>query len=90
MAKQLTNNGSSSNITIGLDIGYGVTKAITDDQQIVFPSVMGYSRAIKFRANEIASKYSGDQLFDDEGHWFVGDLAMSQLQAGEQRRLPRG
>jgi plasmid segregation protein ParM len=72
---------------IGMDIGYGVTKALTDRAQVAFPSVAGYARDIKFRADEIAVKYPGDQVFDDEGHWFVGDLALSQLGAGEQRRL---
>lgn len=88
--KKLTNNGlkQTNKITIGLDIGYGVTKALTDDQQVVFPSVAGYAREIKFRADELAHKYPGDQIWDEDGqHWYVGDLALSQLLAGEQRRL---
>lgn len=89
--KKLTNNGNGNlletRITLGLDIGYGVSKAIVGDLSIVFPSVWGYARRIKFKADEIAQKYPGDQLTDDEGSWFVGDLALSQLRAGEQRTL---
>ena len=28
-------------VTLGLDIGYGITKAVTDDKIIAFPSVDG-------------------------------------------------
>ncbi|MDX2137959.1 MAG: ParM/StbA family protein [Chloroflexota bacterium] len=88
--RKLTNNGSKAAapiLNVGIDIGYGVTKALTSDTQIAFPSVAGYAREIKFQSSEIANKYPGDQVHDDEGHWFVGDLALSQLGAGEQRRL---
>jgi hypothetical protein len=72
----------------GLDIGYGVTKATgTGMQPVIFPSVWGHSSEIKFKADEIAAKYPGDQITDDDGSWFVGDLALSQLRAGEQRKL---
>lgn len=87
--KKLADNRPSTpvSLTIGLDIGYGVTKAITQRDQTVFPSVAGYSRDIKFRAAEIAQKHPADQIWDDDGHWFIGDLALNQLPAGEQRRL---
>lgn len=88
MAKKLTNNGGSqAAATIGLDIGYGVTKAITDTQAVVFPSVWGAARELKFQQADIAAKYPGDQLSDDDGDWYVGDLALSQLRAGEQIKL---
>ena len=74
-------------LTIGLDIGYGVVKAVTRDQVITFPSICGHAREIKFRAEEIANRYPGDQLTDDTGSWFIGDLAASQLPPGEQLRL---
>lgn len=73
--------------TIGLDIGYGVVKAVTDTQNVVFPSVAGHAREIKFRADEIARKYPGDQISDEFGSWFVGDLATMQIPAGELLRL---
>lgn len=77
----------STQVTIGLDIGYGVVKATTAEQVITFPSICGHAREIKFRAEEIASRYPGDQLTDDTGAWFIGDLAASQLPPGEQLRL---
>ncbi len=80
-------NATPSTLTIGLDIGYGVVKAVTTDQVITFPSVCGHARDIKFRAEEIGAHYPGDQIHDDEGTWFVGDLALSQLPPGELLRL---
>lgn len=79
MAKKLTNNGNNGIVTVGLDIGYGVTKLVANGSAVItFPSVVAYSREIKFRADEIAAKYPGDQIMDDDGAWFVGDLALSQ------------
>ncbi len=73
-------------LTIGLDIGYGVTKAVTDKAVLMFPSVCGYAREIKFRPEDLAKRYPGDQLSDD-GDWFVGDLALSQVPTAELLRL---
>src|SRR3990172_2647024 len=36
-------------LTLGLDIGYGVVKAVTDEAAITLPSVMGHAREIKFQ-----------------------------------------
>ncbi len=74
-------------LVIGLDIGYGVVKAVTPNATITFPSVMGHAREIKFRQDDITAKYPGDQLIDDEGAWFMGDLALTQLPPGELLRL---
>ena len=74
-------------ITIGLDIGYGVVKAFTPQQTVVFPSVCGHARQMKFQAAEITDRYPGEQIKDDEGTWFVGDLALSQLPPPELLRL---
>lgn len=87
-AKRLTNNGLNNGVaTIGLDIGYGVTKATTGEVTVAFPSVMAHSRELKFKADETAAKYPGDQVMDDDGAWFVGDLALSQARAAEQISL---
>lgn len=51
------------------------------------PSVCGHAQEIKYRADEVAAKYPGDQITDDYGHWFVGDLALSQLLAGKVMSL---
>jgi plasmid segregation protein ParM len=81
------NSLNGSLLTIGLDIGYGVTKVVTDEQVITFPSVCGHAREIKFRADDLAAKYPGDQITDEDGSWFVGDLALGQILPGELLRL---
>ncbi len=82
-----SNCNSGGIVTIGLDIGYGVVKALTDDQAVVFPSVMGHARELKFGHETMHTKYPGDQITDDQGMWFVGDLALSQVPPGELLRL---
>lgn len=85
--QQNLNNLTTGVITIGLDIGYGVVKVVTNDGAFAFPSVMGHAREIKFQQDTIQQKYPGDQISDDEGTWFVGDLALAQLPPGELLRL---
>jgi plasmid segregation protein ParM len=92
MAKQSKKQQSNltahnGTLTVGLDIGYGVVKVVTDQQALTFPSVMGHAREIKFQQDIIQQKYQGDQITDDEGQWFVGDLALAQLPPGELLRL---
>ena len=94
MPKRTTAKNKSSNtiqagdsLTIGLDIGYGVVKAVTDITSIAFPSVMGHAREIKFQQETIQQKYPGDQINDDHGVWFIGDLALAQIPVGELLRL---
>lgn len=82
-----SNTNSGGIVTVGLDIGYGVVKALTDDQAVIFPSVMGHARELKFGQDTIHDKYPGDQITDDHGSWFVGDLALSQVPTGELLRL---
>src|SRR5512145_1731594 len=60
-------NLPGSTITVGLDIGYGVVKAVTDSQEVLFPSVMGHSREIKFQKEELAQRHPGDQLTEEDG-----------------------
>jgi len=76
-----------SDMTVGLDIGYGVVKAVTASNVITFPSVLGHAREIKYSLEKIAQEHPGDQITDDEGTWFVGDLALSQLPSGGLLRL---
>src|SRR5690606_14480497 len=85
--QQNLNNLTTGVITVGLDIGYGVVKVVTNDGALAFPSVMGHAREIKFQQEVIQQKYPGDQITDDEGTWFVGDLALAQLPPGELLRL---
>jgi plasmid segregation protein ParM len=74
-------------VDLGLDIGFGATKAVAVSKSVVFPSVCGYARDIKFRANELSEKHPGERITDDDGEWFVGDLALSHLLPGELLRL---
>ncbi|MBK8026990.1 MAG: hypothetical protein IPK19_37795 [Chloroflexi bacterium] len=53
----------------------------------MFPSVLGHAREIKFQQEDIAERHPGDHLKDDDGVWFVGDLALAQLPQGEVLRL---
>ncbi len=76
-----------STVTMGLDIGYGVVKAVTAGQVVMFPSVMGHAREIKFQQEDMARRHPGDQMTDEDGDWFVGDLALAQLPPGELLRL---
>jgi len=85
--KQQSNIQSAGVITIGLDIGYGVVKVVTNEGAFAFPSVMGHAREIKFQQDEITKRHPGDQITDDDGAWFVGDLALAQLPPGELLRL---
>jgi plasmid segregation protein ParM len=89
MSKRNTKNTAlpGSTVTIGLDIGYGVVKAVTPDQVVMFPSVMGHAREIKFQQEDIGKRHPGDQIRDEDGEWFVGDLALAQLPPGELLRL---
>ena len=89
MSKRSTKHPTlpGSAVTMGLDIGYGVVKAITTEQVVMFPSVMGHAREMKFQQEEIAKRHPGDQITDSDGDWFVGDLALAQLPPGELLRL---
>lgn len=82
-----TSTLTTNTLTLGLDIGYGVVKAVTPMMTLTFPSVCGHAREIKFQAAEIAAKYAGDHIKDEDGSWFVGELALSQLPPGELLRL---
>lgn len=73
--------------TLGLDIGYGVTKAVTREMEIAFPSVAGHARDIRFGRDDLTNRFPGDWVEDDEGQWFIGDLALNQLPTGELLRL---
>ena len=86
-SKKKTSRTAANILTVGLDIGYGVVKVVTNDSAFSFPSVTGHAREIKFQQETIQQKYRGDQITDDEGDWFIGDLALAQLPTGELLRL---
>lgn len=74
-------------LTVGLDIGYGHTKITDGDTNITFPSVAGHAHNIKFQADKISGKYPGDELSDDDGDWFIGDMAVKHVPAKQQIQL---
>src|SRR5258708_21579441 len=86
MPQRITQS-EKAELTIGLDIGYGLVKGITPNAEVVFPAVCGHARDIKFQSDEIAERHSGDQIWDIDGLWFIGDLALTQLSPGELLRL---
>ncbi|MBL8152971.1 MAG: hypothetical protein JNM70_02205 [Anaerolineae bacterium] len=73
--------------SIGLDIGYGVVKVVTATTTLAFPSVMGHARQINYQQEALSARYPGDQIADDDGTWFVGELALGQLPPGDILRL---
>lgn len=74
---------------VGLDLGYGVVKAVCGDKRVSFPSVMGLAIPLTFQATEILNAHPGelvsDPLTDEE--WFVGSLATSELKRSMQIQL---
>jgi plasmid segregation protein ParM len=74
-------------VDVGLDIGFGATKVVTESAQLVFPSVCGAAINIRFNGDEARERYPGDQIVDDEGDWFVGDLALKQVPNAELIKL---
>lgn len=68
---------------VGIDAGYGETKLVAEGVAFTFPSVAGYARRVKFGEDELAIRYPGEQITDEADSWFVGNLAQSQLKAGE-------
>jgi len=67
---------------VGVDIGYGYTKAIGGGAQVVFPSVVGKAERIRYETDLVgpsdASGVSGLALITEEGDRFVGELALLQ------------
>jgi plasmid segregation protein ParM len=74
--------------TVGVDVGFGSTKAVLHTgKSVVFRSVFGPASEFDFQEEKISHKYPGDQITDDEGDWFVGDLAISQIPPDQVIRL---
>jgi hypothetical protein len=78
MAKKVTETLNDT-FEVGIDIGYGVTNVVWAYGRDKFPSITGRAQEISYQVDEITKKYPGQQLSDDDGDWFVGDLAAAQL-----------
>jgi len=67
---------------VGVDIGYGYTKAVGEAGQVVFPSVVGKAERIRYE-NDLHRQLGSDgepgiALVTEEGDRFVGELALLQ------------
>jgi hypothetical protein len=60
--KKKTSRTAANILTIGLDIGYGVVKVVTDDTAFSFPSVTGHAREIKFQQGTIQQSIPATRL----------------------------
>lgn len=75
-------------LLLGLDIGYGAVKVLTwGFEPILFKSLYGYARDLGYDSDRIMKRHPGETIITDEGEWFVGNLAASQLQPREQQSL---
>jgi plasmid segregation protein ParM len=66
---------------LGIDIGFGFTKATNGKQELVFKSVLGEATDIQFRETMIAGSEGKDnhlQIEVDGKSYFVGELAERQ------------
>jgi hypothetical protein len=74
---------------VGIDIGYGYTKAVGPDRQVVFPSVVGKAERVRYESDVGRSLAAGGNgghrsdgaeiaLITEEGDRFIGELALLQ------------
>jgi plasmid segregation protein ParM len=67
---------------VGVDIGYGYTKAVGEAAQVVFPSVVGKAERIRYESDLHRQLglpgEPGIALVTEEGDRFVGELALLQ------------
>jgi plasmid segregation protein ParM len=76
---------------VGVDIGYGYTKAVGGDRQVIFPSVVGKAERIRYEADLNPHLRKGRHLdsahhsangaialITEDGDHFVGELALLQ------------
>ena len=67
---------------VGIDIGYGYTKAVGPGRQVVFPSVVGKAERVRYESDlrQLGANGRGSEiaLITEEGDRFVGDLALLQ------------
>jgi len=75
-------------LLLGLDVGYGVTKALSwGFEPILFKTLYGYGRDLGYDTDKILKQNPGESIITEEGKWFVGKLASTHLAAREQLSL---
>src|SRR5690554_2413080 len=66
-------------MNIGIDIGFGFVKATDGQKQVIFPSVVGEGRNIRYNTGINNSNIMDNLILQLEGNnYFVGDLANRQ------------
>jgi len=74
--------------TIGLDVGYGMTKAVSSSgRQVCFESRVAPAEFIRFQANIGAKMHTNGLILHDqeEGRLFIGEMASKQGRPGAVR-----
>lgn len=74
-------------LTVGLDIGYGITKATSGSEPITFPSVWGRKGDVTYASTATQTLYTGDDLTDDDGEWWIGEKAQTHVATHKLRDL---
>ncbi|MCA9915437.1 MAG: ParM/StbA family protein [Anaerolineae bacterium] len=72
---------------IGLDIGYGNVKAFNGSETIKFPAIWGRATDARYESAATRTNYQNDDIFDEDGHWLVGEKARKHIPAAMQRNL---
>ncbi len=62
---------------VGIDVGYGYTKAVTGGGHVKLPSLIGPAVQIKYH-NDLISNGHGLEIVVGDQRWFVGELARLQ------------
>jgi plasmid segregation protein ParM len=75
-----SSSNKNNNQSIGIDLGYGFVKMQDGPGELVFPSVVGIGKEIKFFSGMIKKDVKTDNIsiVYDGQRYFVGDLAMRQ------------
>ncbi|MFW6028883.1 MAG: hypothetical protein ACOCRO_01375 [Halanaerobiales bacterium] len=64
---------------IGIDVGFGFTKAVNDKMQYLFPSIVGEARNIRYRSGMSSKKLLNNLVVEYKNdRYFVGELAKRQ------------
>lgn len=69
---------------LGLDIGYGYTKGLTNQARALIPSMVGPTEAIRFESDVIAENGAGIALQVNGRGFFVGEQAELQSASASQ------
>lgn len=75
-------------LPLGIDVGYGASKVLAWGFGIIlFKTIYGHERDLGYDESRILAQHPGEAITTDEGSWFIGDLAATQLTPREQLSL---